>query len=1000
MTRRQRRANTIALLIGLAATTVVALAYAAGALDPLERLALDWRFRHANPIGVFPSAADPAIVCIDIDDTTLARVGRWPWPRDVQAPLVAIPAELGARAVLVDLTWNEPEPLRSVAPRDADVTADPPKLASQQPEIRLPDYELQGAIAGAGNVYLAYNYRLIDPEDSPAFDALVAALGHGDEAAAARCLERLRRQRGRRRRGPAAEPDTLRLRARLVAALEVEPLLSAEALRRRLSLPAGALEKWFDRCLVAALRRRLAAWMAADPQRWSEPPHVLFEAFFRELTGREPGGDSPLKAALAVALRDTLGYEATTRGAAFALGPVRAVARPVAGLTPVYFLHARAARRCGFVVFPPDPDGVVRRIPLLRRHGDRLLVQIAFALACDLLGTPPDGLRVAGNRLEVDTPGGPVPRLSIQLDDQGRMLVPWVSGTDWTRVFRHVPADAIISLHRLREDLRHNRRLALEALWHLLGDPALADLAERRRSITDLFNLDDQIRLSRYRGDQATARELERIRSDLADEVATLETQVRRRLGGAAGSQPVGTEGRRLAAMIAQCRRVEPDLRRQVGEIEDQLRALLAGRVCLIGYTATSLADMKPIPTSRSAAGVMAHANLLNGMLSGQLVGWAPRWLNVLVTVLLGVAAALLSTLLTPRLGLVATAFLTAAFLAAGAVAFYVGAYWLAVVPAALAAAVSYVLITGFRFVFVEGERRQLQTALGQYTSREIARQMAENPELCRRAEMREVTAVFTDLKGFTSISERIGAQRTQEVLNVCLGRFTEVMLRHEAMVNKFIGDGIFAFWNPVIYPQDDHALRACETAVDLLADLDVLKRQRRAAGDTVFEEIVLRIGIATGKAVVGPCGSEQKYDYTCIGDSVNVAARLESANKFYGTQVLVSGDTRDQAGDGFVFRPLGGVQVKGKTRSVPIFELLGRVGDVDEARRTYAERFGEATERFMRREWEQARARFEVCHRQRPDDLAAVRYLEAIEEMRATPPGPDWNGALALKEK
>ena len=989
----------IALVIGLVATIAVAVAYVGGGLDPLERLALDWRYRHTNPIRVWTTAGAPAIVCIDIDDTTLARVGRWPWPRDVQAPLVAIPAELGARAVLVDLTWNEPEPLRSVAPRDADVTADVSALVAQRPEVRLPDYELRAAISRAGNVYLAYNYRLADPEDNPAFGALVEAVGGGDRAAVAAALRAL----GSSRAGASGRTDeaTLLLRARMVAALAAEPELDAGDISRRLSVPVPIVERWLDRCRVAALRRRLAAWMRADPQRWREPAHVLFDAFFRALTGREPGGDSPFKAALAVALRDTLGYEATTRAAPLPLGPVAEIARPVAGLTPVYYLHARAARRCGFVVFPPDPDGVVRRIPLLRRHGDRLLVQIAFALACDLLGTPRDGLRVRGDRLEIETPRGPRPRLSVQLDSSGQMLVPWVPGRDWTRVFRHVPADALISLYRLREDRRHNRRLALEALWHVLGDPALADLAPRRRAITDLFHLDDQIRLQRYRDDADTVRELERIRGGLVEEVASLEAQVRSRLGGGAASQPVGAEARRLAGIIAQCREVDPKLASQANEIEEHLRKLLAGRVCLVGYTATSLADMKPIPTSRSAAGVMAHANLLNGLLSGQLVRWAPRWLNVLVTLVLGVAAAAVSTFLTPRLGLAATVGLIGAFLAVGGAAvFYVWTYWVAVVPAALAAGVVYVLITGFRFVFVEGERRQLQTALGQYTSREIARQMAENPELCRRAEMREVTAVFTDLKGFTSISERIGAQRTQEVLNVCLGRFTEVMLRHEAMVNKFIGDGIFAFWNPVIYPQDDHALRACETAVDLLADLELLKQQRRAAGDAVFEEIVLRIGIATGKAVVGPCGSEQKYDYTCIGDSVNVAARLESANKFYGTQVLISGDTRDQAGGGFVYRPLGGVQVKGKTRSVPIFELLGRAGEVDATRSAYAERFGEATELFVRREWELARAGFEVCRRERPDDLAAVRYLEAIDEMVASPPGPDWNGALALKEK
>jgi adenylate cyclase len=314
---------------------------------------------------------------------------------------------------------------------------------------------------------------------------------------------------------------------------------------------------------------------------------------------------------------------------------------------------------------------------------------------------------------------------------------------------------------------------------------------------------------------------------------------------------------------------------------------------------------------------------------------------------------------------------------------------------------VPFFAIAVYRYVFIDAERRQLSTALGQYTSKEIARQMAANPELCRRAEMREVTAMFTDLKGFTPLSERIGAAGTQELLNVCLGRFTEVMLRHEGMVNKFIGDGVFVFWNPVIYPQQDHALRACTTSVDLLADLEKLKvEQRRRGGDSVFDELVLRIGLATGNAIVGPCGSEQKYDYTCIGDSVNVASRLESANKFYGTQILVSDVTRQQVGDVFEFRPLGGVRVKGKAQAVPIYELIGRTGQVSDELRDYACAFGQAVALFQQRRWQAASDAFKACRQRRREDLAAEAYIEATAALLAEPPDESWAGAIELKEK
>ena len=283
---------------------------------------------------------------------------------------------------------------------------------------------------------------------------------------------------------------------------------------------------------------------------------------------------------------------------------------------------------------------------------------------------------------------------------------------------------------------------------------------------------------------------------------------------------------------------------------------------------------MKPIPTNKNAAGVMAHANMLNGLLANRLVHWASTTQNILITAALGILATLISTFVRPRLGLLVVLFVAASYVAiAGAIAFHQWTYWLALTPAIAAVGLPFLTISVYRYAFIEGERRQLATALGQYTSKEIARQVAENPELCRRAESREVTAVFTDLRGFTTISERIGAERTQKVLNICLGRFTEIMIAREGMVNKFIGDGVFAFWNPVIYPQDDHALRACHSAIDLISGLEQLKIEQQQDGDEIFSELVLRIGIATGNAIVGPCGSEQKFDYTCIGDSVNVAA-------------------------------------------------------------------------------------------------------------------------------
>jgi adenylate cyclase len=750
------------------------------------------------------------------------------------------------------------------------------------------------------------------------------------------------------------------------------------------------------------LRRRIKSWLDADPVRWRQAGHVLFEQVCGEL-GREPNAKvGPQFADVALALREVLGDEATVRDGL--CRPDRVWRTRVAELTPVYFEHARAAKRCGFVVFEPDPDGVMRRMRLFIEHEGRVLPQLACALALDELGWRPAGTQrlLSDIRFQLFTDGG---RWAVPIDRQGRILVPWLPRRDWTKQFgAHVPVDALWQVYDRRLAVQHNDELIADVLGVLVAAGRLPDHAQYADDLKQLLRLRSELRLARYGDDAAMVRQDEQWIAEYDKLRAEGEARLRAALPGALAQANGGENSDYVEALhtLARALAANKGFRAEIENTVARLRPRIKNHLCLVGYTATALADMTPIPTSTRAPGVMAHANVLNGFLTGRSVGWVPTWLNAALALVMGLLAIGVSVGRGPRAAAIGVTLLLVVYVAlAGWVTFYVWLCWIALTPAVAALLASYVAVLLFRYVFLERASRQVAVALSQYTSATLARKMAEDAELCRRAEVREVTAVFTDLAGFTPISERIGAERTQRLLNTCLGRFSEVMLRYEGMINKFIGDGIFAFWNPVIYPQPDHARRACQAAVDLLVELgQLIAEQRQAGGDEAFGELVMRIGVATGNAVVGPCGSEQKYDYTCIGDSVNVAARLESANKFYGTHVLISGATRDQAGDGFVVRPLGGVQVKGKTQAVPVFELLGRSGDVSGDLLQYAERFGAAVAAFQQRDWSRALELFETCQQQRRDDLAARHYAEALRQFAVSPPAPDWNGALELSEK
>ena len=1012
MTKRQRRANLIAILIGLAATTAVLAAYVHGALDRLELITLDLRFRHTNSIQ--PS---DQIVCLDITDRDLELLGRWPWPRDLQSPLVAIPAEFGAKAILVDITWTERETLRSIDPEDADIVTNLDELArGEPPERTFPDLVLNHAIASAGNVYLAYHHSVVDLERSGAFRELVDLLLNNKTVAATRLAseidERLREQIKHDEDYALQRPLD---RALIVAALVRDPTLDAAQLAEQLDIAAHEfLARAFQRCRDALLRWKVTEWLDARPERWQVNPDELIAELYTALTGREFIGENPLMDAVIRAYREVLSYAATTDTQLAPLSRIASITRPVDGIAPVHFDQARAARRCCFANFEPDLDGTVRRVALIERHGGNVLGQLAFSAGWDLLDIDAETVAAESGQLVLTPADVSRAPLVIQLDSRGRTIIPWARGREWNRQFRHLPASAVWELHDFRRNRAYNRARIAALLQVVFSSEFLPEFNELADLLAERPEVERQAEWERLQGDMELGaffdEQVERIDEEAARgerRLRSLITQEQERLGQDEPSES-GLSARivddllyylgQLDHLRSACREIE----REIDVMTQRLRAYFQDKICVVGYAATSLADMKPIPTHRSAPGLMAHANLLNGLLTGQLVRWATLPRNILIVLAFGIVTTFIATFLPPRLSLLLAAFMVVSFVAiGGALAFYRWNYWLALTPAVTTTVLCYVLIAVYRYVFVEGERRQLATALGQYTSKEMARQMAENPELCRKAEMREVTAVFTDLKGFTGISERIGAKRTQEVLNVCLGRFTEVMLRYEGMVNKFIGDGIFAFWNPVIYPQDDHARRACTAAIDLLTAVDELKvEQRRAGGDAVFEEIVLRIGIATGNAIVGPCGSEQKYDYTCIGDSVNVAARLESANKFYGTQILVNDMTRGQVADEFEFRALGGVRVKGRHAAVPIYELLDRAGRVDADTLDYAHAFGAAVTLFQKRQWQPAQTAFEACARRRPADLAAENYFEATVLYLANPPDDDWTGSIELTEK
>jgi adenylate cyclase len=303
-----------------------------------------------------------------------------------------------------------------------------------------------------------------------------------------------------------------------------------------------------------------------------------------------------------------------------------------------------------------------------------------------------------------------------------------------------------------------------------------------------------------------------------------------------------------------------------------------------------------------------------------------------------------------------------------------------------------------YRIVFEQRQQRALRGALSQYLSPDVMHEVAANPEAVRLGgEKREMTVLFSDLRGFTSYSESIDPEELVHLLNQYLTEMTDVIFHHRGTVDKYMGDAIMAFWGAP-RPQPDHAAQACSTALNMMHELRKLNARWIEEGRAPLD---IGVGINTGPMTVGNMGSEKRLDYTVMGDSVNLASRLEGLNKEYGTNIIISENTLQAVGrDAYVTRFLDLVVVKGRSEPVIVYEVMGLPGDIqgDQAKALAA--YEAAHEAYRGRDWLAAAARFQEALQLMPNDGPAALYLERCEALMADPPPADWDGVYVMTHK
>ena len=442
--------------------------------------------------------------------------------------------------------------------------------------------------------------------------------------------------------------------------------------------------------------------------------------------------------------------------------------------------------------------------------------------------------------------------------------------------------------------------------------------------------------------------------------------------------------------------------RAQAGD-RDYFRERFQGKVVLVGFTTTLSQDRHATPLyymphgeQRRTPGVEILAHTVNTLLRQRFFSETPAGLRLALYLTLALVVAG-GTLYSKRMTWpVATPILIVALGGAGLWSF-IHYLILPVVGGVFTVIVCQAASFSYRYWVVDREKRHVRGAFSRYLSPQVVAEILENPELLTLGGSRRVmTAFFSDLQGFTSISESMTPEDLVQLLNRYLSRMTRIVLDLGGTLDKFEGDAIMAFWGAPL-AQPDHALLACRAALDQQAELAEFRREIAGQDLPVLK---VRMGINTGPMIVGNMGSEERFDYTIMGDAVNLASRLEGANKAFGSKIMISRFTYELVADEMEVRELDLLRVKGKEKPIRVYELLARKGELSPQQVEVRDVFTRGLNRYRNRDFSGALSEFQAALQLDGEDGPALTYVERCRTFLEQAPTEDWDGVFTMRTK
>ena len=424
----------------------------------------------------------------------------------------------------------------------------------------------------------------------------------------------------------------------------------------------------------------------------------------------------------------------------------------------------------------------------------------------------------------------------------------------------------------------------------------------------------------------------------------------------------------------------------------------LAGKIALFGTSAPGLLDLRTIPLEPAYPGVEVHANIIQGILDGRILhqpGYTQGFefllifaLGLILTFILPKLSALFSTLI--------IVFSLTLLIASNFYAWTTAQLVLPIAAPVLLVVLLFALQMTYGFFVESRGKRQLAHLFGQYVPPELVEEMSKKmDEINLDGEMREMSVLFSDVRGFTTISESLEPKELTDYINAFLTPITKVIHDNRGTIDKYMGDAVMAFWGAPLEDKQ-HALHALNAAINIVERMHLLREE---FAEKQWPEIHVGIGVNTGIMNVGNKGSEFRVDYTILGDAVNLGSRLEGLTKLYGVDIITSESTRHEVPE-FEYRELDRVRVKGKDKPVTIYEPLGLLENVDNAERKLLKQFHIGIKQYRAQNWDAAEREIFSLSQLDPDRKIYKIYLDRIMHFRQEPPGENWDGCFTHTSK